>query len=364
MANIRKRPAPSKTGKSVEQKKITTKKSVNAASKPKVNDPFVVCVGASAGGMTAITELVGQLPASLNAAVFIVVHLSKIGLGEVLADRLRRATSLPCELAKDSETIKAGHIYVAVPNCHLLVRKRMITIGKGPAENRFRPSIDVLFRSAAANYSERAIGVILTGLLNDGAIGMLNIKKSGGHCIIQDPNEAEYPDMPLSVLQVVEAATVLPLKKIGAAIEEIVTHHKVLGIKPSEKVMAESKISERSATGIEDVSKLGDKTVFACPDCGGSLWRIQNGSLNHFRCHVGHSYSEEDLLSKQSESIEQTLWVAVRMMEERKINFNRLESEHRIKGLQKLATSYQHQANQLEFHIEKLKQLLFGIQKE
>ena len=325
---------------------------------------FVIVIGSSAGGLNAISELVSQLQQELNAAVLIVLHLSKAALGDILINRIQKSTSLPCKIAVDKEKIKAGHIYVGPPAAHLLLKKDSIIIGHGPAENRFRPSIDVFFRSAAASHSEKVIGIILTGFLNDGTTGMMAIKQSGGHCIVQDPNEAEYPDMPLAVLENMEVDDCVSLKNMGKAIAEIVNNSEVKGIVAPDKIIAESKLSERSATTIEGISRLGEKTIYACPDCGGGLWRIENGKIKHYRCHIGHSYSEDDLLVKQSEKTENTLWVAVRMMEERKLFLRKIAKENDDKGLQRLGSEYGRRAEDMEQHIEKLKELLFAINKD
>jgi two-component system, chemotaxis family, protein-glutamate methylesterase/glutaminase len=323
--------------------------------------PFYIAgVGASAGGINAVSELISQLNPPINLAILIVLHLSKTTLGDIFITRLQKYTSLPCKIAEDKEIIKPGHIYLAPPDAHLLVKDDRLLIGHGPAENRFRPSIDVLFRSMAANYGEKAIGIILSGFLNDGTSGMLAIKESGGHCIVQDPNEAEYPDMPLSVLETFDADHCVSLKQMGKIILEVSKIKKIKGVLPPEKVVAESRISEKVATGIEDVSKLGKKSVFACPDCGGGLWSIKNGHVKHYRCHIGHAYSEKDLVVKQSETIENTLWVAIRMMEERKIMLRKLAAENDLRGFERMSATYKEQSEQLEIHIEKLKKLLMA----
>lgn len=275
---------------------------------------YVVGIGASAGGISAVSELVSQISPDINAAVLVVLHLSKTSLGDILVTPLQRHTSLPCKMAGDKEMIKAGHIYLAPPDVHLLVREDKLVLGRGPTENRFRPSIDVLFRSMAAHYGERAIGIVLTGFLSDGTSGMVAIKESGGYCIVQDPNEAEYPDMPLSVLETMEVDQCIPLKQMGKIILDTSKLSKMKSVLPPENVVMESRISEQSATGFEHVSKLGDKSLFACPDCGGGLWNVKNAGVNHYRCHIGHSYSEKDLILKQGEAVENTLWVPVIMV--------------------------------------------------
>jgi two-component system chemotaxis response regulator CheB len=314
--------------------------------------------------LNAIIELVSQLPANLNAAILIVLHLSRTGLGDILAEKIKKNTALACGIAKANEKIEPGHIYLAAPDAHLLIKNDRIIIGHGPPENRFRPSIDVLFRSAAAHYGERVIGIVLTGMLNDGTSGMSAIKQSGGYSIVQDPNEAEYPDMPMSVLETMEVDHCISLKKMGAAITTITKETKLKGIVPPPVVIAESKLSEEVATSIEKVSMLGEKSEYSCPDCGGGLWKIGNGNGAHYRCHIGHSFSERDLVLKQSETIEYTLWVAVRMMEERKLLLFKLAREHEGKGLGQLGTSYKQQAEELAIHVDKMKALLYGVHQE
>jgi two-component system chemotaxis response regulator CheB len=325
---------------------------------------FIITIGASAGGVNAIRELLSQLPPEINASLFVVLHLSKTSLGDILVSRFQKKTAMPCKLGEDKEAIKRGTVYIAPPNAHLLVKDGEVLIGRGPAENRFRPSIDVLFRSAAASHNEKVIGVILTGYLNDGTVGMSAIKLSGGHCIVQDPNEAEYPDMPLSVLESMEVDEVVPLKNMGAAILKIIQYAKEEGITAPPNVLAESKLSEKSVISIEKVGELGKKTLFSCPDCGGGLWEIENGKLVHYRCHVGHSYSESDLLLKQIESIEKTLWISLRMLEERKLLLVKLAREHNNKGLEKMSENYITQAEDISHNIDELKALLIALQDD
>ena len=242
---------------------------------PKTKEPFfhVICIGSSAGGLNAVGELLSQLPENLNAAVFVVLHLSRAAIGELLVDRIRKNAKLPCSLAGNNEIIQPGHIYVAVPDTHLLIKNDRIILGKGPAENRFRPSIDVMFRSAATYYREKTIGIILTGYLNDGTAGMWAIKQNGGHCLVQDPNEAEYPDMPMSVLETMEVDHCVSLKKMGSIIGNILKENKPKNVIPSPLVKAESNYRNESLPALEGVSSLGEKTIYSCPDCGGGLGR-------------------------------------------------------------------------------------------
>lgn len=329
---------------------------------------FVIVVGTSAGGMNALSEFVSQLKTGMDAAVFIVMHLSKTSISDFLLHRLKPHTLLQCEIAAEGAAIKKGHIYIASPNLHLLVKKGSIILGRGPEENRWRPSIDVLFRSAAAAYSTRAIGVVLTGALDDGTTGMLAIKRSGGTCIVQDPNEAEYADMPLSVLNTMEVDYCIPLAAMGKVIEDITQTNPKEEPAPHD-VIIESEIAERCVVNYENVKQLGEKSIYACPDCGGGLWNINKGGdgqgkVDRYRCHIGHSYSEKDLVIKQGEIFEATLWTALRIMEERRNLLMKLQQTHARKGLSQMAKDYQQKANDIQVHVDKMKEVLFASQKE
>jgi two-component system chemotaxis response regulator CheB len=328
----------------------------------KIQPAHIIVVGASAGGLNALTELAGQLNNEMDIAVFVVLHLSTTGIGDYLVQKLQSGTSLHCKKASDGEAIEKGCIYVAPPNQHLLVNKSNIILGNGPLENRWRPSIDVLFRSAAASFSTRTIGIILTGLLDDGRSGMLAIKKCGGTCIVQNPNEAEYPDMPLAVLNNMEVDYCGSLAEMGTVIREIIKHP------PQEKfdipadIKAESEIAEKVAIGVERVADLGDPTLYSCPDCGGSLWQITENNMNRYRCYIGHAYSENDLVSRQGENMEATLWIALRMMEERRNLLQKMEQDARRKGFMRIASDHHHRSVDLQKHIDKMKEILFSTQ--
>ncbi|MBC7889526.1 MAG: chemotaxis protein CheB [Ferruginibacter sp.] len=331
------------------------------------NPKFVIVVGASAGGMNALSEFTAQLKTGMDAAVFIVMHLSRTSISDFLMHRLQPHTELPCEIAKEGALIEKDHIYIASPNLHLLVKKGSMILGRGPEENRWRPSIDVLFRSAAVAYNTRAIGVILTGLLNDGTTGMLAIKRSGGTTIVQDPNQAEYPDMPLSVLNNMDVDYCISLADMGGVISGITQ------ITPEEKtvpddVIIESQIAERVVVDYDNVSKLGEKSIYACPDCGGGLWQINKGGqgqgkFDRYRCHIGHSYSETDLVIKQGEIFESTLWTALRIMEERKTLLKKMEDDNAKRGFSRMSVNYKEKADDIQIHIDKMKEVLYASQK-
>ncbi|MCC6411898.1 MAG: chemotaxis protein CheB [Saprospiraceae bacterium] len=324
----------------------------------------IVVIGASAGGLNALTEIAHTLQTGLDVAYCIVLHLSRKAIGDFIVHRLKQVTSLDCSLAVNGAAIKKDTIYIARPNQHLLVKDNKFILGGGPEENRFRPSIDVLFRSAAVAYSSNTIGIILSGMLDDGTSGMWAIKRSGGSCIVQDPDQAEYPDMVLSVINNMEVDHVANLEDIGTLIAEILKHKKGRKKPVPKEVILESRIAETTAIGIEDIEKIGDKSVFACPDCGGNLWSVQDDRNKRYRCHIGHAYTEKDLVIKQNETASKTLWIALRMMEERKHLLKKLEVDFAKKGYKSLSINNLEKQDEMQRHINELKKILFDLQNQ
>jgi two-component system, chemotaxis family, protein-glutamate methylesterase/glutaminase len=318
----------------------------------------VVVIGASAGGVNSILEVVSQLDKDMKLAVFIVLHLNEHTLMGHLVDRIQRYTPLTCKLGEHNEQIQSGFIYLAVPEKHMLVNEGRIILGEGPAETRWRPSIDVLFRSAAAHYDSMTIGIILTGLMQDGTAGMVAIKRCGGVTIVQDPEEAEFSEMPNYVLRTMKVDYCVRTEEMGTIIREV-TNNDVTKHDIPEDIRLESAIAERTAVSIDDVRALGVYAETSCPDCGGGLWQMNNDHLLRFRCHTGHTYTADELLNKQRHSLENTLWVALRMMEERRNLLRKMAEDELNRGWIKSASSKAKRQAELELHIEKLRVLLF-----
>jgi len=322
---------------------------------------FVIVVGASAGGMKAFKELLAQIKGKLNAAIVIVPHLSSYNNEAFLLNQLQSVSNWPCVLVKNEIPIQRGMVYLASPDRHLLIKDHVIVTGNGAKENGWRPSIDVLFRSAAVNYNSRSIGIILTGLLNDGTSGMMAVKRSGGTTIILDPQEAEYPQMPQSVLEYVEVDYKIKMNEMGAIIGKILSTNPA-PVTPSFDLQREAELAGQVATRIDEVAQLGEHTVYTCPDCGGGLWKISEGKLNRYRCHVGHSFTEDDLEIKQAQGVEATLWVALRMMEERRNLLLKLADQHQRKGLERVSKANALKAAEMAAHINQLREVLFASQ--
>lgn len=284
---------------------------------PRSEGHMLIVVGASAGGMQALRKLVAQFPSDFPAPVFIVNHMSPVTTGEALVRVLDEAGALPCQHATDGQRFKSGHVYVAPSDRHMLIEGGKILLTKGARENRSRPAIDPLFRSAAVAHGNRVIGVILTGYLDDGTSGMMAIKRCGGICIAQDPDDADHADMPRSVIVNVGVDHCLPVAGMGALLSELARAKPAPRIPPPDDVVIEASIAQRVLSDLPSVETLGNQVPFNCPDCGGVLWQIKEGDLLRYRCHTGHAFTSAVLLTVQSAKIEETLWTALRMFEER-----------------------------------------------
>ncbi len=267
--------------------------------------------------MAALKQLVAQFPKDFPAPVFVVNHMSADTTGEALVKVLNESGSLRCVHAHDKQAFESGNIYLAPSDEHMLLGEGEILVTKGARENRSRPAIDPLFRSAAVAYGNRVVGIILTGYLDDGTSGMMAIKRCGGVCIAQDPEDASYPDMPQSVIANVGADYCLPIAEMGALLSDLVTRELPPRKQAPEDIVIEAKIAQRVLSDLPSVEALGDQVPFNCPDCGGVLWKVTEGELIRYRCHTGHAFTSSVLLAQQTVKIEETLWVALRMFEER-----------------------------------------------
>ncbi len=317
----------------------------------------VVVVGASLGGIDAISKLVRLLPEDLPASVFVVQHLSPTHRS-VLDQILSRQGSLPAVCPKEGDEIRPGTVYVAPPDHHLLVKQGRLAVTFGPRENRSRPSIDVLFRSAAASYGSRVIAVLLTGYLDDGVLGLSDIKRCGGTVIVQDPSEAEAPDLPQTAIDRVDVDYVLPLEQIASKIIELTKQP--AGEMPDvpEDIMEEIKAAEHTIPDLDDMAKIGRLTPFTCPECGGALWEVKEAPVDRYLCHTGHSFTTQSYLDSQSDAIEYSLWSAVRYLQERaKILANMAEGE-RQKGRPKSAEELETRAVELRHHAKVIRSFI------
>jgi two-component system, chemotaxis family, protein-glutamate methylesterase/glutaminase len=277
----------------------------------------IVVVGASAGGVEALSQLVRGLPPEIPAAIFVVLHTPPSGTS-VLPRILSRAGRLPAAHARNGEPIETGRIYVAPPDHHLLLQRGFVRLARGPRENSNRPAVDPLFRTAARAYGGRVVGVVLSGTLDDGTAGLIAIKRRGGVAVVQDPNDALFSGMPHSAIDNVEVDHVVPIAFMADLLDK-------LAREPVEEageeavpddMEKEAAIEAFDLAAIENHERPGIPSTYACPECGGTLWELEEGELTRFRCRVGHAFSPDSLLAEQSDALETALWSAFRALEE------------------------------------------------
>jgi two-component system, chemotaxis family, protein-glutamate methylesterase/glutaminase len=279
----------------------------------------IVVVGTSAGGIEALTRLAGQLPADFPAAVLAVVHIAPGG-PSCIAEVIGRATALRARLGKQGQTIAPGHIYFAPPDRHMTVGDGHIRLDRGRHENRARPAIDPLFRSAAVTFGPRAIGIILSGCLDDGTAGLSAIKRCGGVAMVQDPEDAAYPDMPRKAMQTVDVTYALSVARMGSVLiqltgEQVSEKFTVPPDLASEVAMYNGNSSD-AATETERLDGWGRLVALGCPECGGPIWERRQEEPRRYRCRIGHAFTANALIAEQREKSERGLWEAVRVLEE------------------------------------------------
>ena len=275
--------------------------------KPGTDNRDVIVIGGSAGGVEAVTRLVRELPADLPAAVLVAIHRGLDGAG-LLARILDGAGPLPTAMAEEGQPLERGRIYVAPPDRHLLAGRDHVHVRRGPRENRARPAIDPLFRSAAVSCSTRVIGVVLSGMLNDGSSGLHAIKRCGGLAVVQDPRDAAYPDMPRNALIYADGDHVLPLAGIAPLLARLAASPRPSPpAEAPEEICIEALIAAQELTVMPDQHRFGPLSPLGCPDCHGTMQEIREGGLVRYRCHTGHAFTLEALRLAQGESWERTL---------------------------------------------------------
>jgi two-component system, chemotaxis family, protein-glutamate methylesterase/glutaminase len=297
----------------------------------------VVVAGASAGGVEALIALARSLPPTFPYPVLVVLHVSPSGTS-VLPAILARACRLAVAAPVDGDELRPGHVYVAPPDCHLVVEDSRVRLSQAPRENGHRPAIDPTMRTAAQYYDGSTIGIVLSGSRDDGTAGLLAIKAHGGIAIVQDPSEALYDAMPRNAISHVDIDAVLP---VGDMATWILDRHPG----PEER-KREGAIVVESTGNSSPRAATGEGTRFTCPDCGGVLFERHEGALERFECSVGHVFSIESLSSAQAESLETALWAAVRALEDRAALLQRMEGRSRGSGHERAASSFARQAHE------------------
>jgi len=317
----------------------------------------IVVVGASAGGIEAVVELVRHLPRDFPGSLFVVIHFPG-SASSILPSILSRAGPLPARHAQDGEPIQTGRIYVAPPDLHMLLEAGHIRLSRGPKENGSRPAIDPLFRTAARSYGPRVIGVILSGNLNDGTAGLITIKQRGGVAMVQTLESALYPGMPASAMEHLAVDYALPPGEIAELLTEL-TQQPIDALEVRTMSDEVDPVDQQDEVGIEDRhTEPGITSTMSCPECQGLLWEMKDQDLVRFRCRVGHAYSAEALLIHQSENLEAALWTALRALEEHSALSRRLASRGSSRGHARSASTFTEQAMDAEHHASVIRTVL------
>jgi two-component system chemotaxis response regulator CheB len=319
----------------------------------------VVVIGASAGGVSSLMSLVRCLPAGLEAAVAVAVHVPEES-PSALPAILSRKGPLRAAHAVDEEPLHHGRIYVAPPGRHLLVKRRTLRSVNGPNENGHRPAVDPLFRTAARSHGRRTIGVVMSGSLDDGTAGLRSVKQHGGAALVQDPEEAMFSGMPTSAIENVAVDFV---GEVSALASELVRRIAVLAADDSETDMSDDEADALDVVemdrGTPDPNEWSaSPSPYTCPECHGSLFERQDGTLIRFRCRTGHAYSQETLVASQAHGVESALWIALRALEENAALLRRMGGRAAERGLERSAQRFLTQATTVEMRARVIREAL------
>jgi two-component system chemotaxis response regulator CheB len=328
-----------------------------------MNNKNIIVIGASAGGFDALKELAAALPTDLDASIFIVWHMAPDVRG-MLPRVLNRNGNLFAAHAVDGEPIRRGRIYVAPPDHHLVLEENRMRLTRGPRENRFRPAIDPLFRSAAYIFRSRVIGVVLSGALDDGSAGLWTIKKYGGTTVVQDPEDAQVPSMPLNAIRAADPDHVVPVSRMPSLLVELTSQpasENIVSNKTDDDIITKTEINiAMEKSGLDNnLLGVGKQTVYTCPECHGVLTQLKEGGLIRFRCHTGHAFSADTLLAAISESIEESIWNAIRNVQESVMLLNHMGDHFAEENQPKLAAIYFKKAKEAEERAKHLRETVF-----
>jgi two-component system, chemotaxis family, protein-glutamate methylesterase/glutaminase len=315
----------------------------------------IIAIGASAGGLGPLQQVLTTLPSNLSAAIFVVVH---IGSSSHLAEILCRHSTLPVHRAISGATIEPGHVYVAVAGCHLLLHDSHILLRRGPRENLSRPAIDPLFRSAACTFGSRVIGVVLSGSMNDGTARLRAIKRCGGLAVVQLPADAGFPEMPVSALCHVAVDYVVAAHEMGTLLARLTREPAGETLEIPFDIRLETAIATQELGSMEANQQLGERSPFSCPECEGALWEIADGGLLRYRCHVGHAFTAEAVQAGQGRRTEELLWRLLRNHRERAALADRMAEREQSLRHDDLAGVLRYRARGYEEDAEIIRRLL------
>jgi two-component system, chemotaxis family, protein-glutamate methylesterase/glutaminase len=307
----------------------------------------IVVIGGSAGAVEALRQFCAGLPPNFPAAIFIVIHISPTSRS-VMPELLSRSGRLPARHPRDDEAIRPGVIYVAPPDMHMLLRPGHVILRRGPHENRTRPAIDPLFRSAAVAYKSRVIGVVLSGLLDDGSAGLVAVKACGGLCVVQEPDDAMWPEMPRNALAHDHVDHRSTVKDLPHLLGQLVRMPPGEDPPVPRHLIVEANIAAQETPVVPEPPQVGRPTRLSCPQCGGVLNEVVEEGTTRFRCQIGHAFTAESLVAAQDEELERALESALRMHRERVVLFRRMQEQSEAQSLPHAAARWRAGADESE----------------
>ena len=317
----------------------------------------IIVIGGSAGATAPLKAILGRLPADLPAAVFIVLHIPAHGIG-ILSTVASAAGKLPVRQAESGMPIETGGVYLAAPDHHLLIHDGHIQLGRGPRENLVRPAIDPLFRSAALHYGPRVIGVVLSGLLSDGASGLNAIKRCGGIALVQDPKDAISDEMPLRALEVTTVDLCVPGARLGDVLSDLVRERAGAALPIPPEIALEVKIAAGERIGSDTLVDIANPAPLTCPGCGGVLSELKMSHPLRFRCQVGHAYTADALAKEQEGQVDEAFRVALRIIEERAELVHRMAEDGRQSGRPAVAEMYERRAAEYREYADLIRRVM------
>lgn len=304
----------------------------------------IIAIGGSAGSIQVIRQICKELPQNLQASVLIAVHVGA-GNRDLLAAILDSGGTLPASTAVDGEPIDEGHIYVAPADHHLVMDGGVLRLGRGPRENMARPAIDPLFRSAGISAGPEAIGVLLSGMLNDGASGLADLKRCGGLTVVQNPRDAVESEMPQTALLASDVDYRAPAKDLAALLIRLVLEGAGPTVAAPSSVALEVAIAMGRPSNSPTIAEIADPVPLSCPGCGGTLSQIRRTPLR-FRCQVGHGYTAEALAHEQEGSVDEAVRIALRVMGERIVLMEKMIREALQAGRTAAAATFEERAQE------------------
>ncbi|MCA1444289.1 chemotaxis protein CheB [Ensifer sp. IC4062] len=319
----------------------------------------VIAIGGSMGAVGALKQLLPELPSDFAATVFVVIHVGTHGK-DLLADIFDKYAKLPVTTAIEGERVERGHVYVAPADHHLLVLDEIIRLGRGPRENWARPAIDPLFRSVGLNYGPRAVAVVLTGMLNDGATGLADLKRCGGLTVVQNPADAAAPDMPLGALKASDVDYRASLADLPSLLRHLMDEEAGPPVPIPEEVKLEVDIALGREVDTAAIAKIADTVALSCPSCGGVLSQIKSWPPLRFRCQIGHAFTSDILDAESEASVDEAMQIALRVIEERVTLSEKMADDARRSGREAAAAANARRANEGRKHAKTLRRAILA----